>query len=108
MAQVTLSEPDQNALRALLAVEPVPGRPVPEARTYELLNKLVPCDFLGAGRTDLHGHHVSQHRGGPGSQEPRRRGGDRRRAVPGRSCDGGPALSRVHALERAPAGGRVV
>ena len=56
MAQVTLSEPDQNALRALLAVEPVPGRPVPEARTYELLNTLVPCDFLGAGRTDLHGH----------------------------------------------------
>ncbi len=56
MAQVTLSEPDQNALRALLAVEPVPGRPVPEARTYELLNKLVPCDVLGAGRTDLHGH----------------------------------------------------
>ena len=56
MAQVTLSEPDQNALRALLAIEPVPGRPVPEARTYELLNKLVPCDVLGAGRTDLHGH----------------------------------------------------
>jgi DNA-binding CsgD family transcriptional regulator len=56
MAQVTLSEPDQNTLRALLAVEPVPGRPVPEARTYELINQLVPCDFLGAGRTDLHGH----------------------------------------------------
>ena len=56
MAQVTLSEADQNTLRALLAVEPVPGRPVPEARTYELVNKLVPCDVLGAGRTDLHGH----------------------------------------------------
>jgi DNA-binding CsgD family transcriptional regulator len=56
MPLVTLSEPDQNALRALLAVEPVPGRPLPEARTYELLNRLVPCDVLGAGRTDLHGH----------------------------------------------------
>jgi DNA-binding CsgD family transcriptional regulator len=56
MAQMTLSDHDQGALRALLAVEPVPGRPVPEARTYELLNRLVPCDVLGAGRTDLHGH----------------------------------------------------
>ena len=56
MAQVTLFEADQSALRALLAVEPVPGRPFPEARTYELLNRLVPCDVLGAGRTDLHGH----------------------------------------------------
>ena len=56
MAQLTLSETEQSVLRALLAVEPVPGRPVPETRTYELLNKLVPCDVLGAGRTDLHGH----------------------------------------------------
>jgi DNA-binding CsgD family transcriptional regulator len=56
MARVTLSEPDQNALRALLAVEPVPGRPVPEARTIELLDRLVPCDWLGAACTDMHGH----------------------------------------------------
>jgi DNA-binding CsgD family transcriptional regulator len=56
MARMTLEEPGQNALRALLAVEPVPGRPVPEARTYELLDKLVACDLIGAGLTDLHGH----------------------------------------------------
>ncbi len=91
MAQVTLSEPDQNALRALLAVEPVPGRPVPEARTYELINKLVPCDVLGAGRTDLHGHHSHNIELSPGSQEPRRRG---REQTSGRaeddSCDGAP------------------
>jgi DNA-binding CsgD family transcriptional regulator len=68
MAQLTLSEPDQNALRALLAVEPVPGRPVPEARTYELINKLVPCDLLGAGRTDLHGHHSHNVELRPGSR----------------------------------------
>jgi DNA-binding CsgD family transcriptional regulator len=68
MAQLTFSEPDQNALRALLAVEPVPGRPVPEARTYELIDKLVPCDFLGAGRTDLHGHHSHNVELRPGSR----------------------------------------
>jgi DNA-binding CsgD family transcriptional regulator len=56
VTELTLSEPGQNALRALLAVEPVPGRPVPEARTYELLAKLVPCDVVGAGCTDMHGH----------------------------------------------------
>ena len=68
MAKVTLPEADQNALRALLAVEPVPGRPVPEARTYELINKLVPCDVLGAGRTDLHGHHSHNVELTPGSR----------------------------------------
>lgn len=56
MALVTLSEAAQGHLRALLTVEPVPGRPVPEARTYELLNQLIPCDVLGAVRSDLHGH----------------------------------------------------
>jgi DNA-binding CsgD family transcriptional regulator len=56
MAQVTLSDTEQSSLRALLAVEPVPGRPLPEARSLELLDRLVPCDILGACRTDLHGH----------------------------------------------------
>ena len=36
---MTLSEPDQDALRALLAVEPVPGRPVPEARTIRAVGQ---------------------------------------------------------------------
>jgi DNA-binding CsgD family transcriptional regulator len=56
MALMTLSDDAQAHLRALLAVEPVPGRPLPEVRTYELLNKLIPCDVLGASRSDLHGH----------------------------------------------------
>jgi DNA-binding CsgD family transcriptional regulator len=66
MTDVTLSDHDQVAVRALLAAEPVPGRPVPEARIYDLLHRLVPCDVLGAGRTDLHGHlshHIEVHPG---------------------------------------------
>ena len=90
MAHVTLSEPDQAALRALLAIEPVPGRPVPGVRTYELVNKLVRCDVLGASRTDLHGHECHHIELTPGT---------RNRVVdvendPGpcqdQTCDGGP------------------
>src|SRR4051812_29508879 len=56
MTLLTLAEPEQSALRALLAIEPVPGRPVPEPRTFELLDRLVPSDLIGAGCTDMHGH----------------------------------------------------
>jgi DNA-binding CsgD family transcriptional regulator len=71
MTQLTLSEPGQHALRALLAVEPVPGRPVPEARTYELFAKLVPSDVIGAGCTDLHGHLIHNIEVFPGSNRDR-------------------------------------
>jgi DNA-binding CsgD family transcriptional regulator len=70
VTQLTLSEPDQYAMRALLAIEPVPGRPVPEARTYELLDRLVPCDLLGAGCTDMHGHLLHNIEMTPGSRHP--------------------------------------
>jgi DNA-binding CsgD family transcriptional regulator len=68
VAQLILSESAQNALRALLALEPVPGWPVPEARTYELLDRLVPCDVLGASCTDMHGHVLHHIEMTPGSR----------------------------------------
>jgi DNA-binding CsgD family transcriptional regulator len=68
VTQLILSEPAQNALRALLAVEPVPGQPVPAARTYELLDRLVSCDVLGACCTDMHGHLLHNVEMTPGSR----------------------------------------
>ena len=42
----------------LLRQEPVPGQPVPEQHTFELLAALVPCDLLGVDVSDLNGHSV--------------------------------------------------
>lgn len=49
MADLNLSGRDQQAVRALMAAEPVPGRPVPEPLVLEALDALVPCDQLGVG-----------------------------------------------------------
>ena len=55
MADVRLSEQDQRVLHRLLSMEPVPGEPLPSQQAFEMLNRLVPCDSLGAVYADLHG-----------------------------------------------------
>jgi DNA-binding CsgD family transcriptional regulator len=56
MHQAQLSASQMATMRNLLRQEPVPGQPVPEQRTFELLAALVPCDVIGVGLTDLDGH----------------------------------------------------
>lgn len=48
MVQLTLSEREQAALRALTEAEPVPGRPLPERRILHTLSQLVPSDDVVA------------------------------------------------------------
>ena len=58
MPQVQLSASQLATMQQLLRQEPVPGQPVPEQHTFELLAALVPCDLLGVDVTDLNGHSV--------------------------------------------------
>jgi DNA-binding CsgD family transcriptional regulator len=60
MPEVRFSEHDQRVLRALLAAEPVPGRPLPHPDVLANILELVPCDSLGAVHADLHGRISSQ------------------------------------------------
>ena len=55
MPDVHLSEQDQQVLRSLLLLEPVPGQPLPDQTMFETLNRLVRCNSLGAVYSDLHG-----------------------------------------------------
>ena len=48
MPDLVLDERKQRSLRALLAEEPVSGRPVPSRQFLETLAVLVPCDAVGA------------------------------------------------------------
>ena len=47
MGELNLSGHDQQALRAVMAAEPVPGRALPEPSVLEALDALVPCDQSG-------------------------------------------------------------
>ncbi len=55
MHDVQLSASQLTAMHALLRLDPVPGRPLPEQEAFQLLDELVPCDLLGAVYVDLHG-----------------------------------------------------
>ena len=55
MSGLLLSARDQRILQSLLAAEAVPGEPLPDHAVFEQLNRLVPCDELGAVHADLHG-----------------------------------------------------
>ncbi len=55
MPDVRLSESDQRVLHSLLSLEAVPGEPLPSQQAFEMLNRLVRCDSLGAVYSDLHG-----------------------------------------------------
>jgi DNA-binding CsgD family transcriptional regulator len=56
MHDVQLSAAQLITMRALLRLDPVPGRPLPDQEAFQLLGELVPCDMLGAVFVDLHGH----------------------------------------------------
>jgi DNA-binding CsgD family transcriptional regulator len=60
MPEVRFSEHDQQVLRALMAAEPIPGRPLPHPDVLASILELVPCDTLGAVYSDLHGR-ISAH-----------------------------------------------
>ena len=55
MRDLNLTGHELTVLRSLMAAEPVPGRPLPGGEVLVQLNKLVPCDRLGAGYVDMTG-----------------------------------------------------
>lgn len=60
MSEVRLSEPDQAALRFVVAAEPLAGRALPTADVLKRLARLVPCDAIGAAVIDHSGHVLDQ------------------------------------------------
>ena len=55
MDDLELSARDLAALRALMAMEPVPGQPLPAPAVLEKVHALVPCDELDIGYVDMTG-----------------------------------------------------
>jgi DNA-binding CsgD family transcriptional regulator len=55
MDDLELSPRDLAALRALMAMEPVPGQPLPAPAVLEKVHALVPCDELEIGYVDMTG-----------------------------------------------------
>jgi DNA-binding CsgD family transcriptional regulator len=55
MHDLDFSPRDLAALRALMAMEPVPGQPLPTPAVLEKVHALVPCDQLGIGYVDMTG-----------------------------------------------------
>ncbi len=55
MPAISLTQPRQDALRALLALEPAPGERLPHPRTLEVIRRLILCDAVGVGRADRSG-----------------------------------------------------
>ena len=55
MDDLELSARDLAALRALMAMEPVPGQPLPAPAVLEKVHVLVPCDEMGIGYVDMTG-----------------------------------------------------
>jgi DNA-binding CsgD family transcriptional regulator len=47
MPALILTEPQQAALRGLMALEPTPGQAVPAAEALRLVQSLLPCDAMG-------------------------------------------------------------
>ncbi len=66
MVDVVLTERQQSALHQLLALDAVPGEPLPRRRVFQLIDRLVPSDIMGAGLFDEQGFAVAhielQHR----------------------------------------------
>ena len=55
MNDLAFSARDLVALRALMAMEPIPGQPLPSPAVLEKVNVLVPCDELEIGYVDMTG-----------------------------------------------------
>lgn len=56
MPDLILSEREQTALRSLYACSPVPGQPMPTLEVFDLIDRLVPGDVIGATLADAQGH----------------------------------------------------
>ncbi len=52
MDNLVLTEPEQKALRDLMAAEPVPGSPIPGLDVLEAISRLVGCDAVTIGLGD--------------------------------------------------------
>lgn len=52
MPDITLTEAQQRALRALISTEPVPGSPLPQARILEQVTVLIPCEDIAVVLAD--------------------------------------------------------
>ncbi|MGI8645742.1 MAG: response regulator transcription factor [Nocardioides sp.] len=48
MPELVLSDVEQKALRALMSAEPLPGQPIPSVEFLENVERLVPCEAMGA------------------------------------------------------------
>jgi DNA-binding CsgD family transcriptional regulator len=55
MQDLALSGHELSALRALMAMEPIPGQPLPGVDVLDRLDALVPCDELAIGYSDMTG-----------------------------------------------------
>ena len=55
MQDLDFSPRDLDALRALMAMEPVPGQPLPSPAVLEKVHVLVPCDEMGIAFVDMTG-----------------------------------------------------
>jgi DNA-binding CsgD family transcriptional regulator len=60
MPDLVLRPAEQAALRTLLTIDPVPGRPLPPAKVLETIEELVPCDGMGVGLSDNHGYTLDE------------------------------------------------
>jgi DNA-binding CsgD family transcriptional regulator len=49
MAELTLTETQQFALRSLIGAEPIDGEPLPQITVLDQIARLIPCDAIGAG-----------------------------------------------------------
>jgi DNA-binding CsgD family transcriptional regulator len=52
---LVLSDREQDLMRSLLALEPVPGEPLPSAADLELVARLIPSDTIGVALADSTG-----------------------------------------------------
>jgi DNA-binding CsgD family transcriptional regulator len=55
MQDLALSGREQSALRALMAMDPVPGQPLPGVDVLDQIDALVPCDSLSTAYVDMTG-----------------------------------------------------
>lgn len=58
MPDVVLTEREQDVVRSLLSLDPVPGEPLPAPRVLEIVATLIPSDAIGAGLADPTGRLV--------------------------------------------------
>lgn len=72
MPAISLTEPQQHALRSLAATDAVPGAPLPHRRVLEDVARLIPCDTVAVTVADTHRQLLTlMHEALPGIDRPR-------------------------------------